>query len=149
MMTPLGSYFNAFGLTDQASEREGGVWYSEPEIRLAEALRARGFRFEQQVRVDRPQGSAVLDFLVERRLAVEVDGREFHDAEKDSQRDLDVRIGERIDTLRLPAWKVMRDPEGMVCLIALRLSERGFTAQSFGPRAIGGLNSERSERGAA
>lgn len=129
-MSTLGSYMNACGLTEAASFAEGGVMYSEPEIRLAEELTRRGFSFEQQKRVPRGKTSAVLDFWVEDALAVEVDGKEFHGSwehsARDAQRNIDLHSEHGIFTLRIPAWRVMRDVEAVVCRIAFRLSEFGF-----------------------
>lgn len=121
-MKTIGDYLAAQAHTSMAAKREGGVWYSEPEIRLESALRSRGFRFEQQKRIEHRGTTAVLDFLVEGVLVVEVDGREFHGL-ADQQRDHFIYEEYGYWTLRVPAWKVMRRVEDVVSLIALKLSE--------------------------
>jgi very-short-patch-repair endonuclease len=123
-MNLLSEYLRAQRMTDEASKKANEVWYSEPEIRLAEALTERGLPFQQQVRVEENGRTRfVLDFLVAGVLGVEVDGREFHDAVKDTNRDLHMLRKHGVWTVRFSGWEVMRDVDSVVSRIALRLSE--------------------------
>ena len=93
----------------------------------------RDFIFEQQKRVTRGNTTAVLDFWVERMLAVEVDGKEFHHPVKDALRDYDMRSEHGFFTVRVPAWRVVKEVEGVVCQIALRLSQLGHPGFAVAP----------------
>lgn len=126
-MNTIGSYMDAVGMTEEAAQAAGGVWYSEPEIRLAEELKRRGWRFEQQKRISRGETTAVLDFWVEEMLAVEIYGKQFHDAAEDARRDFDLNFEHGIHTLWLPGRYVMRDTEAAGCLVVMRLRALGFS----------------------
>lgn len=122
-MNTIGSYLRACNISKAASDREDGVMYSEPEIRLAEALTRRGLPFVQQQRLSRCKSFVVADFFVADSLIVEVDGRAYHRPGRDAHRDYDIRREHDLWTLRIPARHVMADAEACVCLIALKLSE--------------------------
>ena len=84
---------------------------SLPEVLLWRALKARpdGIKFRRQ----HPSGPYILDFYCsDARLAIEVDGRS-HDLGDRPQRDSsrDSFFAERgIETLRVPASSILRDP---------------------------------------
>jgi len=122
-MNRLREYLQAQRFSKDASKRENGVWFSEPEIRLCEALTERGFRFVQQKRLKIGASTVILDFLVEDTLGLEVDGREFHDMIDDQHRDFFVYREHGIWTMRVPGWRAMREPENVVSAVALKLSE--------------------------
>ncbi|MEO6042182.1 MAG: endonuclease domain-containing protein [Croceibacterium sp.] len=96
-----------------------------PEVRLWQFLRAvpGGHRFRRQ----HPSGRFVLDFFCARaNLAIEIDGF-AHDTgdrpQRDSARD-DWLSERRIDTLRIPASDVLRDPAHVAEAIAAVVEER-------------------------
>lgn len=114
-MHTIGEYMAAQAKTRLAA---GDVFFSPPEVYLAMALQKHGLEFVQQARV----GGRVLDFLVEGQLCVEVDGKAFHNPRDDYIRDQELR-DHHIYTLRIPAWKVMRDEDGALSMVANKLFE--------------------------
>lgn len=87
---------------------------------LRDAMESAGISFQAQVQLD----SYILDFLVERgdrRLAVEADGREFHDSEVDSERDRIVLERHGLETLRFTGSQISRDAHQCIQEIFSRL----------------------------
>lgn len=120
-MHPLGEYLLAKSMTAEAA---GSTMFSEPEIRLCEALNRHGrIAFRQQVAFITGGKTIIADFVVDLRLVVEVDGKAFHDSRKDFRRDISLKQSHGLWTLRLPASLVMKDADACVSMIALRLSE--------------------------
>jgi very-short-patch-repair endonuclease len=99
-----------------------GLDGSGAETYLAEAMRAVGLSFIQQVPFS---GVGFVDFLVEGRLIVEVDGYQFHKGRKpfkrDRGRDGDM-LGRGIPTLRIPADDVVADPVAAALLVVNALA---------------------------
>jgi very-short-patch-repair endonuclease len=127
-MTQVFEEWDARILTEQASWAEGGVWFSEPEIRLAMALRHRGWDFQQQVRLDK----YVLDFLLpEDAVCVEVDDKDRHRRSlRDPIRTNDLWEQHGICTVRIKAAEAMWRPGVALNRIALKISElRGMRGQ--------------------
>lgn len=90
--------------------RLGGCDGSGAETYLAEALRALGVGFIQQVPFD---GVGFVDFLVDGRLIVEVDGFHHHSSKSAFRRDRGrdrTMLSRGIPTLRIPADEVIADP---------------------------------------
>ncbi|MEH6699249.1 MAG: DUF559 domain-containing protein [Brevundimonas sp.] len=91
---------------------------SLPEVLLWQRLRGRGFRRQH------PVGPFILDFFCSStRLAIEVDGL-HHEAraDQDARRDAHL-LGLGIQTLRIPASEVLRDPDGAAERILGQLDE--------------------------
>lgn len=132
-LTTVGDSQRAWTRTDDAAIDAGEVWYSQAEVALSEALTARGFAFEQQKRIARGDTTAVLDFLVERTLVIEVDGQQ-HEEWRDIGRDVTVHTEHGFWILRVPAWKALYCPGQVVNLIALRLSELETRAEFLAKR---------------
>lgn len=83
---------------------------THPEARLLKQLKklskSHGLRFRHQ----HPCLGYILDFyLPSRKLAIEVDGKKFHNPEKDAQRDSIIEYKLGIKTLRFTAWRVLFD----------------------------------------
>ncbi|WP_168197138.1 endonuclease domain-containing protein [Agromyces laixinhei] len=99
-----------------------GVDGSGAETLLAETFRALGIRFAQQVPFD---GVGFVDFLVEGRLIVEVDGYRHHRNRvafrRDRGRDA-VMLGRGVPTLRIPAQQVIADRFAAVRLVVEALA---------------------------
>jgi very-short-patch-repair endonuclease len=75
----------------------GKVSESGLESMVAFRLRRIGVRFRQQVRI----GARRVDFLIGEVLILEVDGAEFHEADRDNRRDIELgRLGYRIQHFR-------------------------------------------------
>ncbi|WP_168209093.1 type IV toxin-antitoxin system AbiEi family antitoxin domain-containing protein [Agromyces intestinalis] len=95
---------------------------SGAETYLADAMRAVGLAFIQQVPFD---GAGWVDFIVEGRLAVEVDGYAYHhdrDAfERDRRRDAAL-LARGIPTLRIPAREVLADPAAAALRVVAALA---------------------------
>lgn len=95
-----------------------------------------------------PVGRYRLDFLVDKRLVVEVDGAKWHSSpeaiERDRQRDVYMK-SEGFEVLRIPARTVLYDPEEAVNLVwkaridvADKKAKRSETIrESFRPSQIG------------
>ncbi|MBO6774724.1 MAG: UvrD-helicase domain-containing protein [Marinibacterium sp.] len=104
----------------EASEATAGLPLSPIEKILLDAMESAGLSFRPQVQLD----SYILDFLVERggrRLAVEADGREFHDSGKDAERDRIVLERHGLETLRFTGQQISRDADQCVQEIFSRL----------------------------
>ena len=106
---------------------------SLPEVLLWRELKGSGLHFRKQ----HVAGDYVLDFFCARaNLAIEVDGFS-HDTgdrpERDAQRDAWL-LARRIDTIRIPASAVLRDPavvaESIVAVVLERLQRFGKTPPS-------------------
>ena len=100
----------------------GGLDGSGAETYLAETLRELGIRFTQQVPF-----SAVgfVDFLVDGRLIVEVDGYRYHKGHDAFRRDRGrdgVMLGRGLPTLRIPAELVIADRHAAARLVLDALS---------------------------
>lgn len=88
----------------------GGLDGSGAETYLADALRELGVSFLQQVPFD---GVGFVDFLVEGRLIIEVDGYHHHSGKAAFRRDRGrdrIMLGRGILTVRIPADEVIADP---------------------------------------
>lgn len=86
-----------------------GLDGSGAETYLAETLRELGIGFAQQVPFS---GVGFVDFLVDGRLIVEVDGYRYHEGREAFRRDRDrdgMMLGRGIPTLRIPAQSVIAD----------------------------------------
>ena len=98
---------------------------SPPEVMVWVHLRARkdGITFRRQ----HPVGSYVLDFYCpQARLAVEIDGEHHYyeeQQEKDAVRDAWL-AAQGIQTLRIPGFEIMADPDEMAKQIRLKAMER-------------------------
>ena len=104
----------------EASEVTAGLPLSPIEEILRDSMESAGLSFRAQVQLD----SYILDFLVERggrRLAVEADGREFHDTGRDAERDRIVFERHGLETLRFTGQQISRDAEQCVQEIFSRL----------------------------
>lgn len=104
----------------EACEVNGRLPLSPIEEILNDAMESAGLSFRAQVQLD----SYILDFLIEqddRRLAVEADGREFHDSGKDAERDRIVLERHGLETLRFTGQQIARDPDQCVQEILSRL----------------------------
>jgi very-short-patch-repair endonuclease len=86
------------------------------EEKLAEAFRYFDLKFEQQYRVD----VFFADFcFADRKLIVEVDGRQYHTQQRDDYRDKKLKqLGWR--TERFPGWFVYRYPRVIAAKIAFQ-----------------------------
>ncbi len=105
----------------EASEVMARLPLSPIEEILRDAMESAGLSFRAQVQLD----SYILDFLVERgdrRLAVEADGREFHDSGKDAERDRIVLERHGLETLRFTGQQISRDADQCVQEIFSRLN---------------------------
>ena len=105
---------------------------THPEARLWTSLKT--LRHEDiTVRRQHPVGPYILDFYCERaKLAIEVDG-EIHNRDDHPQRDerRDAWLLEQgIETLRIPAFEIMLNPDetvaGLLQLIRFRASQRSY-----------------------
>ncbi len=98
---------------------------SPPEVMVWVHLRTRkdGITFRRQ----HPAGPYILDFYcAQARLAVEIDGEHhYYDDQprKDAARDTWLAT-QGIETLRIPGFEIMGDPEGMANQIRLRALEK-------------------------
>lgn len=102
----------------QASD--GLVPLSPIEEILAEHMSEAGLRYEAQVRLE----NYCVDFLVERngeRLIVEADGRDFHDATRDAERDRVILARHKLRTLRFSGSQIFRSPDHCVKVIISQL----------------------------
>ena len=101
---------------------------SLPEVLLWRELKRSGLHFRKQ----HEAGDYVLDFFCARaNLAIEVDGFSHETGEqpqRDAQRDAWL-LARRIDTVRIPASDVLRDPAAVAgsitALVAARLDSFG------------------------
>lgn len=93
-----------------------------PEVLLWQRLRARKPSFRRQ----HPEGPYILDFYCAAvRLCIEVDGQ-AHDVEHDARRDAWL-AAQGIDTLRVTAVDVLRDPDAAADFILNLVRERSST----------------------
>jgi len=78
---------------------------SKAERRLAKCLKGAGISFKQQVSISR----FTVDFLVEEKLVVEVEGGIYHDNPDRVKRDLT-----RQDILKAEGYEVLRIPSDII-----------------------------------
>jgi very-short-patch-repair endonuclease len=83
---------------------------THPEARLLKQLRKLSKSHKLRFRHQHPCLGFILDFyLPSRKLAIEVDGKKFHDPERDAKRDNIIAYKLGIKTLRFSAWRVLYD----------------------------------------
>jgi very-short-patch-repair endonuclease len=83
---------------------------SKPEARLLKQLRKLSKSHKLRFRHQHPCLGYILDFyLPSRKLAIEVDGKKFHNPEADAKRDQIIQYKLGIKTIRFSAWRVLYD----------------------------------------